>query len=62
MATPAQKSGDSNNFSMLVSNKKLQYTCMGHPPIYKTNFQQICTNLRRGLNRRGSGMRQSFDE
>ena len=41
VASPAQKKWRGpNNFSLLVSSKKLQYTCMGHPPppIYKTLF------------------------
>ena len=46
VASPAQKKwGGPNNFSLLVSSKKLQYTCMGPPsPIYKTllnGFAQI---------------------
>ena len=44
VASP-KKVGGPNNFSLLVSSKKLQYTCLGPPPpIYKTllnGFAQI---------------------
>ena len=43
VASP-KKWGGPNNYSLLMSSKKLQYTSMGHPPIYKTllnGFAQI---------------------
>ena len=32
VASPAQKKWGSEQFFLLVSSKKLQYTCMGPPP------------------------------
>ena len=44
-----KKSGGPNNFSLLVSSKKLQYTCMGPPPpLYIKYFS---TDLRKSQER-----------
>ena len=50
VASP-KKVGESENIFYAGEQKKLQYTYMGHTPLYiKKLFQRICANLRRGLN------------